>query len=157
MSSINSHTTYNYSQPSEYRFSHDSVFLARRVFEFLCESDIQTFKALDLCSGCGIIGLDFIFHCLNELGQSPLSFDFMEVQSIYETHFFDNINGLKKSENLKNKEALKTEIKFNSLFHVRLIEIHDKLCHFFCVNKGKRIMFPGGFITSFLIAHDDQF
>ncbi len=110
MSSQNPHFTFHYSQPEEYRFSHDSVFLAREVFE-LIPKDRRGLKGLDLCSGCGIVGLDFLFH-LRE-SQSPLfqQFDFMEVQDIYGPHFEVNCHrfgeGLPKTTLLlKNYETL---------------------------------------------------
>ncbi|MBV2168118.1 MAG: hypothetical protein KUL82_05355 [Bdellovibrio sp.] len=64
MSSINPHYTFHYSQPEEYRFSHDSVMLARKVFERVSASAMENWRGLDLCSGCGIVGLDFLFHAL---------------------------------------------------------------------------------------------
>lgn len=90
MTSINPHTTFQYSQPSEYRFSHDSIFLARRVFEITPPAVVPTQRVLDLCSGCGIIGLDFLFHCQKEYQLSPLSMDFIEIQEIYRSHFLTN-------------------------------------------------------------------
>ena len=90
MSSVNPYYTFNYSQPEEYRFSHDSVFLARRVFELL-KSDIKPeWRILDLCAGCGIVGMDFLFHCDRELGLTPTQCDFIEVQNEYENHFYVN-------------------------------------------------------------------
>ena len=112
MSSINLHKTYNYSQPAEYRFSHDSVFLARQVFELYQDTDLTLIRGLDLCAGCGIIGLDFIYHCLNEKGISPKSFDFLDVQAVYQEHFQENIIRLKNAGDLKNKEALNTQLNF---------------------------------------------
>lgn len=47
-------------------------------------------SGLDLCSGCGIVGLDFLFH-LRDYGTPLFSrFDFMEVQRIYTNHFEEN-------------------------------------------------------------------
>lgn len=94
MSSINPHYTMNYSQPEEYRFSHDSVFLARRVFELTNLQLVASLRGLDLCSGCGIIGMDYLFHCRKEIAAVPKSFDFMEVQDIYKTHFAENVQRL---------------------------------------------------------------
>lgn len=90
MSSVNLHYTFAYSQPVEYRFSHDSVFLARRVFEYFQASRLSFQNGLDLCSGCGIIGLDFLFHCQKEGIEMPKRFDFLEVQSVYKDHFLEN-------------------------------------------------------------------
>jgi len=72
--------TFEYSQPDEYHFSHDSVFLARRVFEFLRDKNIDPKTALDLCAGSGVIGLDLMFHLRSGGKQRPQVFDFLEVQ-----------------------------------------------------------------------------
>ncbi len=103
MSSLNPHYTFEYSQPSEYHFSHDSVFLARRVFDYYREMNLMPARGLDLCAGCGIIGLDFLFHCQSELERKPQSFDFLEVQSVYANHF---------SENLHRSKIFNTNIQF---------------------------------------------
>jgi tRNA1(Val) A37 N6-methylase TrmN6 len=87
MSSINPHYTFQYSQPEEYHFSHDSVFLARRSFEILKEQGFTGDKALDLCAGCGVVGLDFLFHCEKEEIQLVKTFDFLEVQDVYRSYF----------------------------------------------------------------------
>lgn len=90
MSSINPHYTFEYSQPSEYHFSHDSVFLARRVFDYCRDQGVLPRHGLDLGAGCGIIGLDFLFHCQEELLNTPAAFDFLEVQTTYHRHFINN-------------------------------------------------------------------
>ena len=94
MASINSHFTFNYSQPEEYRLSHDSVFLAREIFERLSALDLAGKRGLDICAGSGIVGLDFLFH-RRAAGQSvPDFFDFLEVQEIYSGHFSLNCDRL---------------------------------------------------------------
>ena len=107
MSSINSHFTFNYSQPTDYRFSHDSVFLAREVFEYLKNTNKfnRPLRILDLCSGCGVIGLDFAFHTLSAqvsestilTSKSPLvlDIDFLEIQEVYRPHFEKNVETLR--------------------------------------------------------------
>lgn len=90
MNSINPYFTFNYAQPEEYRFSHDSVFLARRVFELL-PKNLEGVKGLDLCSGCGIVGLDFLYHYKSSALPMPAAFDFLEVQNIYRSYFEENI------------------------------------------------------------------
>lgn len=90
MSSINAHFTFQYSQPEEYHFSHDSVFLARRAFEILQQEGFEGHRGLDLCAGCGIVGLDFLFHSHQAQSFSNLSFDFLEVQEVYKNHFEEN-------------------------------------------------------------------
>ncbi|MFS4459546.1 RsmD family RNA methyltransferase [Bdellovibrio sp. HCB2-146] len=97
MSSVNPHFTFQYSQPEEYRFSHDSVFLARRVFELIKVEEVSAIQGLDLCAGSGVIGLDFIFHCQKEWNQAPRSFDFLEIQDVYIPHFEKNLQTLNAS------------------------------------------------------------
>lgn len=91
LSSINLFPTFEYSQPDEYHFSHDSVFLARRVFEFLRAKDSDPKAALDLCAGSGVIGLDLLFHLRSAGGNTPHAFDFLEVQDQYRKHFEENV------------------------------------------------------------------
>lgn len=79
--------TYDYFQPDEYRFSLDSVFLAQKVAGLIKnEPDLATWKVLDLCSGCGIIGLELSLH-------SPelRHIDFLEIQERYKTYFDQNV------------------------------------------------------------------
>jgi tRNA1Val (adenine37-N6)-methyltransferase len=93
MTTINLFPTFHYDQPSEYHFSHDSVFLARWFFE-KHKNDLQHKSLLDLCSGCGIIGLDLLFHCIKEGPANPNLIDFLEVQEIYKSFFEKNANQL---------------------------------------------------------------
>lgn len=88
--SINEHYTFEYVQPESYRFSHDSVFLAREVYEREKDSINAQTDILDLCAGCGIVGLDFLFHLKRELGIEPKRCDFLEVQEVYRGHFEKN-------------------------------------------------------------------
>lgn len=96
-SSINQHPTFFYSQPREYQFSHDSVFLARWLSENIQLQ--KTSQALDLCSGCGIIGLDFLFHTCALKKTLPATFDFLEVQELYEPHHLLNLQSLREIKN----------------------------------------------------------
>lgn len=94
MSSINHFPTFNYSQPEEYHFSHDSVFLSRRVFELTEGLHLDGARALDICSGSGIVGLDYLFH-RKAAGQTvPADFDFLEIQDEYLPHFQENTRRL---------------------------------------------------------------
>lgn len=135
MSSLNPHFTFNYSQPEEYRFSHDSVFLARQVFEFLNE-DTSPLTALDLCSGCGIVGLDFLFHCKQEQRAYPAVFDFMEVQEVYREHFEKNLTAFgdhKPSVNFVNQN-------YESLLTPEFSGRYDLILSnppYFRINQGK--------------------
>lgn len=103
MSSVNPYYTFNYSQPEEYRLSHDSVFLARQVFERLAGIDLSGTKAIDICAGSGVVGMDFLFHRRAEKQNLPQEFDFLDVQEIYCSHF---------EENKKRLGELPTELRF---------------------------------------------
>ena len=109
MTSINAHFTFHYSQPAEYKFSHDSVFMARRVYEDICLLNPTLKTALDLCAGCGIIGLDLLYH----FKPKPLNlerFDFIDIQTEYQTHFEKNCFSLKNEFS-----ELKTKLNFLTL------------------------------------------
>lgn len=88
----NSHYTYDYFQPEEYHFSLDSVFLAQKVAEIISSrSPIE--RALDLCAGCGIIGLELsLFSSLN------FKIDFLEVQELYLPFFKKNVEMIYPNE-----------------------------------------------------------
>lgn len=94
MSSINPHFTFTYSQPEDYRFSHDSVFLARRIYEIVSSEGIHYNRVLDLCAGSGIVGLDFIFHLQQSGKPRPQTADFLEIQPQYLAHFEENKKAL---------------------------------------------------------------
>ncbi|PIS12165.1 MAG: SAM-dependent methyltransferase [Bdellovibrio sp. CG10_big_fil_rev_8_21_14_0_10_47_8] len=91
--------TYFYSQPSEYRFSLDSIEMAWAVAQYLQESrpdlNLSQCQALDLCAGCGVIGFELNFHL-----PSLEKIDFVEVQSEYLPHFEQN---LKMAEQKRQK------------------------------------------------------
>ena len=92
--------TYEYSQPKDYHFSLDSVLLANKVAEALklCAHP-EKMHVLDLCSGCGVVGLELNFHfkALNKI-------DFLEVQDVYRSHFDKNV-----------EQASSTDSEFNFL------------------------------------------
>lgn len=96
MSSINPYYTLSYVQPDEYQFSHDSVFLARRVFELVQSENKNPKKVMDLCSGCGVIGIDYLVHLQNAGLPAPQKIDFLEVQSVYHPYFAKNISQIQK-------------------------------------------------------------
>ena len=87
----NSQFTFDYFQPEEYRFSLDSVFLAKSVAQFLLRDSKRTkeewsqLKVLDLCSGCGVIGMELHFHL-----PQIINIDFLEVQELYRPYFEKN-------------------------------------------------------------------
>lgn len=87
----------------EYRLSHDSVFLARQIFEHMSGADLAQARALDICAGGGIIGMDFLFHRRAARENLPQTFDFIEVQNVYLEHF---------NENKKRLGPVSTELNF---------------------------------------------
>ena len=119
MSSVNLHYTFNYSQPEEYRLSHDSVFLSRQVFEKLDSLDLTESTALDICAGAGVVGMDFLFHRRITNQTVPKEFDFLEIQDVYQPHF---------AENKKRLGELSTELNFvlRNYNDLQLNEFHRK-------------------------------
>ncbi len=96
-----------YSQPAEYRFSHDSIELAQRAAQFLkLKTDAgPRFRVLDLCAGCGVVGLELAKLLRAENDKAPrnleLEFDFLEVQSVYREFFEKNRNSVAPGESLR--------------------------------------------------------
>ncbi|MBC7428963.1 MAG: methyltransferase [Bacteriovorax sp.] len=107
---LNTHYSYNYHQPEDYRFSLDSVFLAQKVAEVLKTHPAPAnLRVLDLCSGCGVVGLELNFHL-----RSVSKIDFLDVQEIYRPFF------------LKNAEQAKSEAsEFNFLCMNYADLLHD--------------------------------
>jgi tRNA1(Val) A37 N6-methylase TrmN6 len=101
--------TYEYSQPSEYRFSLDSVLMAETVAGLIrVRSDLSGIRVMDLCSGCGVVGFELSWH-LRELRKM----DFVEVQEVYQSHFMENVKTVDRAEmefrfHLLNYEQLRT-------------------------------------------------
>lgn len=81
-----------YSQPSDYHFSHDSIELAARAAVVL-PSRHGPERGLDLCAGCGVVGLELLRRRWARRERSGGDFaiawhiDFTEVQSVYASHF----------------------------------------------------------------------
>lgn len=111
MSSVNQHPTFSYSQPSEYHFSHDSVLFARWLAES-CETSPQL-HVLDLCSGCGILGMDFLFQLSQLEKPLPHTCDFLEVQADYLPHYQINLQRLWSSitEEARATDPLELEVQ----------------------------------------------
>ncbi len=98
MSSVNPHYTFQYSQPDDYHYSHDSVFLAREVFKLIKNQKIRCESILDLCAGCGVVGMDLLVHLSKDpqTSNSVNAIDFLEIQSVYMEHFEANKQTLEK-------------------------------------------------------------
>lgn len=111
MSTVNQYFTMKYFQPEEYHFSHDSVFLARFVFEWLEKNPQAVFFSMaDFCSGCGIIGLDLLIHRHQNKFPLPQKVDFIEVQEIYKENF--ELNRIEFGKNFES-EITMTFINLN--------------------------------------------
>ena len=84
--------SYDYSQPEDYRFSLDSVFLAQKVAHLLkSHPRAKELRILDLCAGCGVVGLELNFNC-----DLLTKIDFLEVQEVYRPHFEHNVKQAQK-------------------------------------------------------------
>lgn len=113
----NTHYSYDYSQPEDYRFSLDSVFLAQKVAQKLGDRPVMAdLQVLDLCAGCGVIGLELNFH------QKALKkIDFLEVQEIYKSHFDHNV---KQAEN-EESEFNFLQMNYSDLLHADFSKKYD--------------------------------
>ncbi len=86
--------TYQYSQPDDYHFSMDSIHLAETVAQHLqSREDLSRLRVLDLCAGCGVVGIELSWY-LSSLRQ----IDFVEVQDIYTSYFYQNVSIVNRPE-----------------------------------------------------------
>ena len=78
--------TAQYSQPEEYHYCQDSVIFPMFLAAELARVEIgPSFRALDVCAGCGVVGLE-LAHYEKRIEQ----FDFMEIQPVFREHFEEN-------------------------------------------------------------------
>jgi tRNA1Val (adenine37-N6)-methyltransferase len=136
-SSINQKYTFQYSQPEEYHFSHDSVFLAQFVFDWLKKNpNFKINNLADVCAGCGIIGMDLLFHLNENQCKLPAQTDFIEVQNVYESHFEKNKTELNQKTELNFINANYADLAINEKYKSKYDLI---LCNppYFKVGQGK--------------------
>ncbi|MBY0414550.1 MAG: methyltransferase [Bdellovibrionales bacterium] len=135
---LNAHYSYSYYQPEDYRFSLDSVFLAQKVAIKVKErSNLSELKILDLCSGCGVVGLELQFHA-RELKK----IDFLEIQNVYRDYFEKNCEQV-RGENL---ELNFLNMNYESLLNDSFKETYDIIVsnppYFF---QGEGLLSPNDF------------
>ncbi len=77
-----------YYQPEFYKFSEDSLLLAEESSKLVKEIFPEDFsiKGLDLCSGCGVVGIETMVQLEN-----VSFFHFLELQSLFEPFFQKNV------------------------------------------------------------------
>lgn len=93
----------SYSQPPEAPFSHDSIELADRASSLFrrdlerAGSETERLFALDICSGCGVVGLEFERRLRKKIQNQKrvVSWTFLEVQEVYRVHFEKNLHDLR--------------------------------------------------------------
>jgi len=72
-----------YSQPDFYRFNSDSVELSKFVSK--CITSDNKLSVLDLCSGCGVVGIEF-----ESLHQNLEKLTLLELQKDFKEHIVEN-------------------------------------------------------------------
>jgi tRNA1(Val) A37 N6-methylase TrmN6 len=83
-------TTWHYSQPDFYHFNSDSIELAAQVSSYLANNTGKSLTALDLCCGCGVVGLEVLIAHEEMFSQ----FSFCELQNEFQIHLQKNIADL---------------------------------------------------------------
>jgi len=130
--------TAEYFQPDEYHYSLDSVILAHKVAEhYEAYPHLEALKVLDLCAGCGVVGLEFFCHLNN-----VRFIDFLEIQENYIPYF-------KKNLELINPHA--TDFHFLNLNYEALVASEYKNKYDLIISnppyflKGEGILSPSEF------------
>ncbi len=82
----------DYFQPNFYKFSEDSIALSSFITQFVDSKKIM--RAIDLCAGCGVVGIEL----LNNFFFEKFTMDFCEIQQEFIPFIRDNLD-LKKVTN----------------------------------------------------------
>lgn len=137
---LNETYTISYSQPEEYRFSLDSVFLAQKIHAWILENKLNPKHIADLCAGCGVIGLELLFHIQQARGVAPEHIDFIEVQDQYIPHFEKNKQAMLKLLGLGTSLNFHLQNYQSQLFDQKKSELYDLIvCNppYFHLGHGK--------------------
>jgi tRNA1Val (adenine37-N6)-methyltransferase len=133
--------TYNYFQPMEYRFSLDSVFLAKKIGQHVNKNPREQLQVLDLCAGCGIIGLELSIHSKIEL-----KIDFLEIQEIYLSFFNKNVEMIYPNQNNNSERFKFIHSNYTELLAPAYKETYDLiLCNPPYFFKGEGLLSPSEF------------
>jgi tRNA1(Val) A37 N6-methylase TrmN6 len=130
--------TSEYFQPEEYHYSLDSVILAHKVAAFYeTYPTLEQLKILDLCAGCGVVGLEFFCHL-----KKITSIDFLEIQETYRPYFDKNVQLINPSATNFNFLQMNYDSIFKADFANRYDIILSNPPYFF---KGEGILSPSDF------------
>ncbi|WP_412474105.1 methyltransferase [Halobacteriovorax sp. YZS-1-1] len=110
----------DYSQPSFYHFSRDSIELANCVAEHIEFHELVVDKVADLCCGCGVIGLEILQKLEEELLNSIKEIHFVEVQDDYNSHLHRNIEIVKREIN-----GLEYQVHFENILQFNTVKDFD--------------------------------
>jgi len=124
--------TLNYDQPSDYQFSLDSIQLAEKIIElYKNRQDLNQLRCLDLCCGCGVIGLEIYFFL-----QAITHFDFVDIEESYRPYFEKNCEKFSPPPNFNFYQK-------NYLFHEGQYDLIVCNPPYFFSNEG--ILSPSSF------------
>lgn len=92
----------DYSQPSFYRFSRDSIELANEVADYINFHELVIDKVADYCCGSGVIALEILQKVEQVFSSSIKEVSFVEIQDDYIPHIHRNVEKIKNHFNWIN-------------------------------------------------------
>ena len=126
--------TCDYSQPDFYHFSEDSLLLALKALGLWKKMTLPAnIHVLDLCAGCGIVGMEFLRQ-----SRADLALDFVEIQKEFVAHLKQNAKAFltrrqqKQIAFLLSSYSLLKKSAFTKKYHLIL-------CNppYFCRGRGR--------------------
>ncbi|GEM_PF-3083971 len=104
----------DYCQPDFYRFSQDSIILAKHAAMAIS----AVTNVMDLCAGCGVVGLEF-FRKSNHA--KPFTIDFVELQPEFAPYLRSNIANFGESKfSIINRSFVELGVNFYSKYDLVL-------------------------------------